>query len=129
MQVAPGPADNSLWMANTWQQALDKQQFLHNKNFSGSEKSYPGPGQETLYAEVGEPSSFRGNFSSFGGTGGSYRSEPAPYATTTLAMNKMRTLVSVGEEIPNGMTCTSEPCNLAIRTLAFVYIFQVHLVK
>ena len=58
-----------------------------------------GAGQQSytpevsLYAEVGEASfNGRANFSSFGG---SYRSEPAPYATTTLAMNnKMRTLVS-----------------------------------
>ena len=88
-------------MANSWQHALDKQQqqFLQNKNYVAEcDKSYPGPGQETLYAEVGEPSMLggqRGHFTSFGGTGGSYRSEPAPYATTTLAMNnKIRTLVS-----------------------------------
>ena len=83
-------------MANSWQHALDKQhQFVQNKHFvSECDKSLPGPGQETLYAEVGEPSMLggtRANFTSFG----SYRSEPAPYATTTLAMNnKMRTLVS-----------------------------------
>lgn len=83
-------------MANSWQHALDKQyQFGQKQNFvSECEKSRPGPGQETLYAEVGEPSMLGGhrdNFTSFG----SYRSEPAPYATTTLAMNnKMRTLVS-----------------------------------
>ena len=100
VQVNPGPGDNSLWMANSWQHALDKQQqFIQNKNYMAEcDKSYPGPGQETLYAEVGEPSMMGGqrrDFTSFGGTGGSYRSEPAPYATTTLAMNnKMRTLVS-----------------------------------
>ena len=86
-----------------------------------------------MYAEVGEAAFGLGrhNLSSFGGSyrSGGVISEPAPYATTTLAMNKMRTLVSVGEEIANGMTRTSEPRNLAIKTLAFVYIFQVHLVK
>ena len=88
-------------MANTWQHALDKQQnYIPSKSYESDKGGYPGPpgGGETLYAEVGEPSMMgghRGNFTSFGGTGGSYRSEPAPYATTTLAMNnKMRTLVS-----------------------------------
>ena len=81
-------------MANTWQQAVEKQQFIQNKNYHPEDiqKSYPS---ETLYAEVGEASfNGRNNFSSFGGSA-SYRSDPAPYATTTLAMNnKMRTLVS-----------------------------------
>ena len=76
-------------MSNSWQQAMEKQQFIQNKIHQNEDKNYSG---ETLYAEVGE-ASFNGrkNFSSFGG---SYRSDPAPYATTTLAMNnKMRTLV------------------------------------
>ena len=71
---------------------MEKQQFIQNKNYIPEDKSYA---PETLYAEVGEASfGGRNNFSSFGGSG-SYRSDPAPYATTTLAMNnKMRTLVS-----------------------------------
>lgn len=80
---------DTLWMSNSWQQAMEKQQFIQNKIHQNEDKNYSG---ETLYAEVGE-ASFNGrkNFSSFGG---SYRSDPAPYATTTLAMNnKMRTLV------------------------------------
>ena len=93
-QVNPDTSHNSLWMANTWQQAVEKQQFIQNKNYHPEDiqKSYPS---ETLYAEVGEASfNGRNNFSSFGGSA-SYRSDPAPYATTTLAMNnKMRTLVS-----------------------------------
>merc|ERR1719471_1522096 len=91
-QVNPDTSHNSLWMANTWQQAVEKQQFIQNKNYHPEDiqKSYPS---ETLYAEVGEASfNGRNNFSSFGGSA-SYRSDPAPYATTTLAMNnKMRTL-------------------------------------
>ena len=86
-QVNP---QDTLWMSNSWQQAMEKQQFIQNKMHQSEDKNYSG---ETLYAEVGE-ASFNGrqNFSSFGG---SYRSDPAPYATTTLAMNnKMRTLVS-----------------------------------
>ena len=84
-QVNP---NDTLWMSNSWQQAMEKQQFIQNKIHQNDEKNYSG---ETLYAEVGEASfNGRNHFSSFGG---SYRSDPAPYATTTLAMNnKMRTL-------------------------------------
>ena len=83
--------DQTLWMQNSWQQAMEKQQFIQNKNYQPA-TDHP---HETLYAEVGEASfGPRNNFTSFGGSG-SYRSDPAPYATTTLAMNnKMRTLVS-----------------------------------
>ena len=84
---------------------MEKQSFISTQERqAGQEKLYTNQEQSlysnqepSLYAEVGEAAfgGGRHNLSSFGG---SYRSgmmsEPAPYATTTLAMNsKMRTLV------------------------------------
>ena len=84
-----------MWMSNSWQQAMEKQQFIQNQEHQLNEKNYNPEG--SLYAEVGEAAfGGRNNLSSFGGSyrSGGVHSEPAPYATTTLAMNnKMRTLV------------------------------------
>jgi len=84
----------TMWMSNSWQQAMEKQQFIQNQEHQLEEKNYHP--EASLYAEVGEATfGGRNNLSSFGGSyrSGGVHSEPAPYATTTLAMNnKMRTL-------------------------------------
>jgi len=87
------PTEN-MWMSDSWQQAMEKQQFIQTQNYQLDEKNYHA--EQSLYAEVGDVAlGERNNLSSFGGSyrSGGARSEPAPYATTTLAMsNKMRTL-------------------------------------
>eukprot|EP00092_Neocalanus_flemingeri_P031723 GFUD01034457.1.p1 GENE.GFUD01034457.1~~GFUD01034457.1.p1 ORF type:complete len:1341 (+),score=224.87 GFUD01034457.1:285-4307(+) len=80
----------TMWMSNSWQQAMEKHQFIENQEEKNCQP------EASLYAEVGEAGfGIRNNLSSFGGSyrSGGVHSEPAPYATTTLAMNnKMRTL-------------------------------------
>lgn len=73
---------------------MEKQQFIQSQDHQLDEKNYHA--EPSLYAEVGDVAfGGRNNLSSFGGSyrSGGVHSEPAPYATTTLAMNnKMRTL-------------------------------------
>ena len=96
---------DTMWMSNSWQQAMEKQSYINSQDrrldqeklYNNQEKIY-GNQEQSLYAEVGEGAFGIGrhNLSSFGGSyrNGSMMSDPAPYATTTLAMNnKMRTLV------------------------------------
>lgn len=93
-----------MWMSNSWQQAMEKQSYINSQDrrldqeklYNTQEKIYSNQ-EQSLYAEVGEGAFGLGrhNLSSFGGSyrNGSMMSDPAPYATTTLAMNnKMRTL-------------------------------------
>jgi len=91
-----GNTSDTMWMSNTWQQAMhDKQQFINIHDHSSHETEYKSQ-EPILYAEVGDAAyPVQNNLSSFGDSCHSHdnMSEPAPYATTTLAMgNKMRTL-------------------------------------
>merc|ERR1719305_449764 len=88
---------DTMWMSNSWQQAMEKQSFIHTQERQMEQEKLYSNQEPSLYAEVGEAAFGLGrhNLSSFGGSyrSGGVISEPAPYATTTLAMNsKMRTL-------------------------------------
>merc|ERR1719220_2763994 len=88
---------DTMWMSNSWQQAMEKQSFIHTQERQMEQEKLYSNQEPSLYAEVGEAAFGLGrhNLSSFGGSyrSGGMISEPAPYATTTLAMNsKMRTL-------------------------------------
>ena len=100
-----GGRNDNIWTNGGWKEKLQEQpQMQLNNSFLSSGNGSHSEAGGGLYAEVGEsaaPSS--GNkshlMSTFGGSSGhNYRmggSDPAPYATTTLAMqNRIRTMVS-----------------------------------
>ena len=80
--------NNSIWINGGWKEKLQQQEQLNNPY---------NHEQHGLYAEVGEAAN-KHLLSTFGSAGNhtTYRNnDPAPYATTTLAMqNKVRTMVS-----------------------------------
>ncbi len=79
---------NTIWVNGNWKEKLNQQNF---------------PPEQSLYAEVGDPSNKSHLMSTFGSSSvaspsaNNYRlvvQDPAPYATTTLAMqNRIRTMV------------------------------------
>ena len=84
---------NTIWVNGGWKEKLQEQQQPNNFMTAGSN---PDQG---LYAEVGDANSNKSHLmSTFAApSGGNYRlgPDPAPYATTTLAMqNRIRTMVS-----------------------------------
>ena len=86
---------NTIWVNGGWKEKLQEQQ--HNSFMTAGSNQDQG-----LYAEVGDANSNKSHLmSTFAGpptpSGGHYRlgQDPAPYATTTLAMqNRIRTMVS-----------------------------------
>lgn len=77
-------ANNSIWVNGNWKEKLQEQQQFQD--------------QQGLYAEVGDMVNKSHLMSTFGSSNGQpYRvADPAPYATTTLAMqNRIRTMVCV----------------------------------
>ena len=87
---------NTIWVNGGWKEKLQEQQQQQQPNNFMTAGSNQDQG---LYAEVGDANSNKSHLmSTFGGPpGGNYRlgPEPAPYATTTLAMqNRIRTMVS-----------------------------------
>ena len=83
--------NNSIWVNGGWKEKLQQQQQQELNNPYNHE-------QHGLYAEVGEAAN-KHLLSTFGSAGNhtTYRNnDPAPYATTTLAMqNKVRTMVKL----------------------------------
>ena len=87
---------NTIWVNGGWKEKLQEQQ--HNSFMTAGSNQDQG-----LYAEVGDANSNKSHLmSTFAGpptpSGGHYRlgQDPAPYATTTLAMqNRIRTMVSI----------------------------------
>ena len=90
---------NTIWVNGGWKEKLQEQQ---HSSFMTSAVSSNQPADQALYAEVGDANSNKSHLmSTFGttpsGGGGNFRlgPDPAPYATTTLAMqNRIRTMVS-----------------------------------
>ena len=86
--------NNSIWINGGWKEKLQQQEQLNNPY---------NHEQHGLYAEVGEAAANKHLLSTFGSVSGvgnhttpyHRNNDPAPYATTTLAMqNKVRTMVS-----------------------------------
>ena len=86
--------NNSIWVNGGWKEKLQQQEQLNNPY---------NHEQHGLYAEVGEAAANKHLLSTFGSVSGvgnhttpyHRNNDPAPYATTTLAMqNKVRTMVS-----------------------------------
>ena len=94
---------NTIWVNGGWKEKLQEQQ--HNSFMTAGSNQDQG-----LYAEVGDANSNKSHLmSTFAGpptpSGGHYRlgQDPAPYATTTLAMqNRIRTMVSFWSSIFKG---------------------------
>ena len=92
---------NTIWVNGGWKEKLQEQQ-QHNSFLTAGSNQDQG-----LYAEVGDANSNKSHLmSTFAGpptpSGGHYRlgADPAPYATTTLAMqNRIRTMVSFWSSI------------------------------
>ena len=86
--------NNSIWINGGWKEKLQQQQ-QQQQQFNNASYNQE---QHGLYAEVGEASANKHLLSTFGGSVmTTYRNnDPAPYATTTLAMqNKVRTMVCI----------------------------------
>ena len=90
---------NTIWVNGGWKEKLQEQQ--QHSSFMSAAATSNQPADQALYAEVGDANSNKSHLmSTFGTTpsGGNFRlgPDPAPYATTTLAMqNRIRTMVSI----------------------------------
>ena len=88
-RLHPGTSGNTIWVNGGWKEKLQEQQQQQMNMRLPSENVDQG-----LYAEVGEAAAAKSHLMSTFASAHYRVNDPAPYATTTLAMqNRIRTLV------------------------------------
>ena len=90
-RLHPGTSGNTIWVNGGWKEKLQEQQQQQMNMRLPSENVDQG-----LYAEVGEAAAAKSHLMSTFASAHYRVNDPAPYATTTLAMqNRIRTLVRI----------------------------------
>ena len=95
-RLHPGTSGNTIWVNGGWKEKLQEQQQQQMNMRLPSENVDQG-----LYAEVGEAAAAKSHLMSTFASAHYRVNDPAPYATTTLAMqNRIRTLVRNQTKFP-----------------------------